>query len=124
LKGDGLCIKVLWTVESRAGSTPVAEISEVKCNIDKLDIHIVGEATKHEWLDVLLLPMFSGMIKNKISSTLETYIKSRLYEANANLNSWFVSRPTELLKQKADQALKETYQKIQLQQAQQITEAK
>jgi len=124
LKGDGACIRVIWTIESRAGGTPIAQISEVKCTIDKLNIHIVGEATKHDWLDTLLLPIFSGMIKNKISNTLEEYLRSKLNEVNTNLNEWFASRPAHLLKQKADQALKETYQKIQFQQAQKTTEAK
>jgi len=124
LKGDGACIRVIWSIESRAGGTPIAQISEVKCTIDKLNIHIVGEATKHDWLDTLLLPIFSGMIKNKISNTLEEYLRSKLNEANTNLNDWFASRPAHLLKQKADQALKETYQKIQFQQAQKTTEAK
>jgi len=121
LKGDGATIRVIWTIESRAGGSPLAEISQVKCLIDKLQIHLVGEATKHEWLDTLLLPIFSGMIKNKIASTIEDYMKAKLNEANLQLNEWFASRPTYLLKQKANEALKESYQKIR---AQQVMEAK
>jgi len=124
LKGDGASIRVVWSVQTRADSQPVAEISRVNCIIDKLSIHIVGEATKHEYLDAILAPLFSSMIKNKIASTLEEYLRCRLLDANKNLNEWFASRPAYHLKVKADQALKENYQKIQLQQAQGTTVAK
>jgi len=119
LKGDGGTINVIWTVESGAKTQPYAYLSRVECTIDKLNIHIIGEATKHDWLDTIMAPLLSNMIKNKIANTLEEYLKGKLNDANIKLNEWFSSRPAYQLKLKADQAMKETYQKSKIQQQQQ-----
>jgi hypothetical protein len=116
LTGDGGTINVIWTVESRGNSQPVAILSLVECTIDKLNIHIVGEATKHDWLDAILAPLISSRIKKSIASTLEDYFKDKLNDANDRLNEWLSSRPWYQAKLKADEKLKEAYKSLQQEQ--------
>jgi len=124
LTGEGAEISVLWTIESRGNAPPFAYLSHIKCEIDKLHIRIIGEATKHELLDTIMAPLISSLIKNKIANIVEDYLKSKLGEANNNLNEWFASRPTYQLKAKADEVIKESYKNIQQRQQQESVQAK
>jgi len=114
LTGDGLSIGIVWTVESSGKEYPVATLSEVKCIIDKLAIRIIGEATKHEWLDTILAPLISNMLKNKLSTVIEDYLSQRFLELNTQLNEFLRSSPTYQLKLKADKAMKQGFQQTQM----------
>jgi len=113
LAGEGAMIRVLWTVESRGQQHPVARLSDVTCHIDKLNIHIVGEATKHNILDTMMAPIISGILKSRISQMIEDYLRVKLETLNDKINEFFASQPTRQLTMKADQALKQAYQKAQ-----------
>jgi len=91
----------------------VAKISDVTCQIDKLSIHIVGEATKHNWLDSILAPLLSGMIKHRLAGTIEDYLRKKLEHINDQINRFFSSRPTEHLLIKMDQAMKQAYHQLE-----------
>jgi len=113
ISGAGALIRVTWKVESRSGYPPRATLSDITCHIDRLDLHIVGEQTKHDILDKMFAPIFSKNIKNKISSSIEDYLRSKLKEVNDKVNSFFESKPTERLTEKANEALQEQYKKLQ-----------
>jgi len=112
LSGEGAMIRVMWTVEQKGRCPPEAKLTDVTCHIDKLHIHIVGEATKHSWLDAVLAPILSGMIKNKLARTIEDYLKAKLETINCEINQFFYSKPTEQLLLKMDQAMKEAYHQL------------
>jgi hypothetical protein len=76
------------------------------------------------WLDTLIAPLVSNRIKRSLSDTLEEYFKAKLNEANTQLNDWLSSRPMQQLMLKADETLKENYQKAQFQQKQTLLSAK
>jgi len=113
LAGEGLMFRILWTVESKGNIRPVARLSDVTCHIDKLNIHIIGEATKHNILDAMIAPIVAGMLKNKISNMLQDYMEVKLEEINLKINRFLASHPGERLTMKADQALKQAYQQAQ-----------
>jgi len=123
LTGEGAQIEVIWTIE-RKGKIPISELSKVKFEIDKLHIRIIGEATKHDILDTIMAPLFSNIIKKKLSSILEGYLEVKLEEINKTINEWFASRPLHKLEEKADQVLKETFKNFQENQQQPSIQAK
>jgi hypothetical protein len=112
LTGEGAMIRVLWTIESRGGRRPVAELSEVKCQIDKITIHIVGEATKHNILDAIMAPLMSSVIKNKMSELIEDYLRAKLNNVTVSINDFFASRPTERLKERAEEMIQSSIEQM------------
>jgi hypothetical protein len=112
LTGEGAMIRVLWTIESRGGRRPVAELSEVKCQIDKITIHIVGEATKHNILDAIMAPLMSSVIKNKMSELIEDYLRAKLNNVTDSINEFFASRPTERLKERAEEMIQSSIEQM------------
>jgi hypothetical protein len=113
ISGKGALIRVSWRISSKAGMKPVATLTDVTVHIDKLDLHIVGEKTKHDVLDRMLAPFVSKNIKDRVSSSLEDYLRSKLNEANKQLNSVLQSSPVDTLKEKANEAMQEGYQRLQ-----------
>jgi hypothetical protein len=112
LTGEGAKIAVLWAVHQSGHFPPVAKLMDVLCEIDKLNIHIVGEATKHSWFDKAAAPLVSGIIKNRLESTIEDYLKAKLELINSDINEFFLSKPTEKMVMKMDQAMKQAYHKL------------
>jgi len=111
--GNGATIRVVWNIASSGGHHPIASLEEVSCSIDSLNIRIVGEATKHEILDTLLAPLVAGLLKSKLSNVIEEYLQTQLSKINESLNTFFASRPTQQLKEKANQAMTDTFAKYQ-----------
>jgi flagellin-specific chaperone FliS len=111
--GNGATIRVVWKIESQSGHYPVATLEDASCEIDGLNIRIVGEATKHEILDTLLAPFVAGVLKNKLAKVIEEYLRTQLGSINEQLNAFFASRPTQMLKEKASQAMIDTINKYQ-----------
>jgi hypothetical protein len=110
ISGQGALLRVTWKIESKAGLA-VASLTEVKCYIDKLELHIVGEKTKHDILDAILAPLVAKNIKNKISSSIEDYLFRKLSEFNNQINQFLRSRPVDTLQEKANAAMQEAYKK-------------
>jgi len=110
ISGHGALLRVTWKVESKAG-VALATLSEVKCHIDKLELHIVGEKTKHDILDAILAPLVASNIKNKISGSIEDYLFRKLSEFNNQINQFLKSRPVDTLQEKANVAMQEAYKK-------------
>jgi hypothetical protein len=113
ISGKGALLRVTWRIASKAGSKPVATLTDVTVYIDKLDLHIIGERTKHDVLDKMLAPFVARNIKDKISASLEDYLRSKLNDVNRQLNSLLQSSPVETLKERANESLQEGYQKLQ-----------
>jgi hypothetical protein len=113
LAGDGGLIRINWRIDAKAGSKPVATLVGVTVHIDKIDIHVVGEKTKHDVLDRLLLPFLQGAIRNKVQHSIESYLKSKLTHLNEQLNSFLQSSPIDSAKEKANQMLQNASQKVQ-----------
>jgi len=111
--GEGATIHVVWNIETSSGIHPVASLAECSCTIDSLSIRIVGEATKHEFLDTLMAPLVAGLLKNKIAGFIEETLNQQLGNINEQLNQFFASRPTQQLKEKANQVLMDTFQQYQ-----------
>jgi hypothetical protein len=114
--GEGATIQVTWYLVSVGGESPVATLEEVKCEIDRLEIDISGEKTHHGTLDKMLLPFFIPTIKSKISSSIEDLLKDKLLSLNNQINDFFLSRPTETLREKANDLLEEGVRKMREQQ--------
>jgi hypothetical protein len=110
ISGQGALLRITWKIESKAG-VAVASLAEVKCHIDKLELHIVGEKTKHDILDAILAPLVAKNIKNKISSSIEDYLLRKLSEFNDQINQFLRSRPVDTLQEKANVAMQEAYKK-------------
>jgi hypothetical protein len=110
LGGEGALMRVVWSIEKRGNNLPKAVLSEVKCEIDKLNIHVNKEATKHDILDAIMAPIISSSIKSRISEMIEDYLKLKLNERNAEINQWLHSpSTTSQWKEKADLALKQAF---------------
>jgi len=116
IAGEGAFIQVTWNLVSVAGEPPVANLDMVKCEIDRLEINVFGEKTHHGVLDKMLLPFFIPTIKSKISSTIEDLLRTRLLELNSQINDFFLSKPIESLKEKANDLLEEGVRKMREQQ--------
>lgn len=109
ITGDGALMRVVWKIETKSGSYPLATLKEVKCHIDRLEISVLGEYTKHEFLDWLLAPLFAKSIKNRISSGIEDYLQKVLLPYNQGLNELLRTKMMEGMHEKANVALKEAY---------------
>jgi len=113
ITGAGASINVTWTITASQGNRPVAELKDVTCDIDKLQIKIVGKKTHHEILDKMMLPFFRPTIKNKIANTIEDLLRNRLLDMNSKINEFFQSNPLEAMTEKTNEVLQEGFKKIQ-----------
>jgi len=112
--GEGALLRVIWTIEKRGHQLPKAILTEVKCDIDKLNIHVNTEVTKHDILDTIMAPIVSSSLKSRIADMIEGYIRDKLNETNNDINQWLHTPSTSSQwKMKADQALKQAFQRQQ-----------
>jgi len=111
ITGSGGLIRVNWRVDVKGGCPPKATLSEITCYIDKLELHIVGEKTKHEILDAFLAPFFAKNIKDRIAQGIEDYLREKLTLVNDKLNEFLQSRPLEKLQEKENAFMQEQYKK-------------
>lgn len=111
--GNGGLIRINWRIDSKAGSKPYASLSQVTVYIDKIDLHIVGEKTKHDILDKMMAPLLQSQLKHRMAQSLEEYLKNKLGEMNTQLNKFLQSSPIDKLQDKANQAMQEGYKQMQ-----------
>jgi len=111
ITGSGALIRVNWRIDAKSGSPPKATLSEITCYIDKLELHIVGEKTKHELLDAFLAPFYARTIKEKIAEGIEDFLREKLNLANEKVNEFLQSRPLEKLQEKENAFIQEQYKK-------------
>jgi len=116
MKISGASIQVTWSLVAKGQEVPTANLTEVRCDIGRLDLKIVGEKTHHDILDKMLLPFVTAPIKHKISTSIEDLLRTKLTDMNNQINDFFKSRPLETLKEKANEAMEEGVRKIREQQ--------
>jgi ElaB/YqjD/DUF883 family membrane-anchored ribosome-binding protein len=87
LAGDGLQFKLTWKVTSKKREPIRMELSQVKCNIDELNIQI--KDSKHIILDGIISKLFNGYIKEVVAQAIVDKIKDTMEPFNDQVNEVF-----------------------------------
>jgi len=75
LTGNGATLKMIFRVEQGPeDKSPNLEDGEIHFQIDKLDIRFDKASLKHD----ILVPMATGMMKNKIQLQIEREVESKM----------------------------------------------
>jgi len=111
-KGDGMALTLLWELLSSKGQPPTIQLVSTKCTIHSLGIHFVKEKTKHDIIDRLFVRLLNSTIKKRIANAVAEYIQMRVTQIDNQINQFFITRPIEKLKMKADAALKQFTKKF------------
>jgi hypothetical protein len=112
ITGLGATILVTWMISARGQQRPKAQLAEVICDIDKLDIHLVD--SKHDILDRMAIPFLQSNLKSRIQTGVEDILIRQLNDLNKKLNEFLQARPLERLHEKANESLQEGYRKTQI----------
>jgi len=104
-KGKGARIKLVWQIESMEGMIPQVRLLKSRCTIDKIDIHIIGAETKHNWFDKIMAGMMEQKIKTWIANSIEQYLRSNINPLNEKLMDFFRNRPLEQFKRQTQEVI-------------------
>jgi hypothetical protein len=99
LAGSGMTLKIKTMLRSTS-TTPKFSITQVKCFIDRLDIHFHKDA-KYDWLENFGAKLFRKRIKRSIEIQIENKIREYGLRIERGLNKMMKKYPPERLKEMA-----------------------
>jgi len=100
LTAPRMTLQIVWNLGREMDFQPCASLCELKCNFDKLNIHILDE--KYELFDTVLAPLISNMIKSKICSSIEESLKTTLQQLHSQFDKLLISHATDSMKGKSN----------------------
>jgi len=106
LRGEGMKIKVVWKLISKRGQPASVQLVSTKCIIDTLAVHFVKEKTKHDIIDRIFVRLLNNTIRRRIANAVAEYLQLKVTQVDQQINNFFLNRPLDQLKEKADAALK------------------
>jgi len=99
-------IKVVWKLISKRGQPASVQLVSTKCVIDTLVVHFVKEKTKHDIIDRIFVKLLNNTIRRRIANAVAEYLQLKVTQVDEQINQFFLNRPLDQLKEKADAALK------------------
>jgi len=107
--GSGARIKIVWKIESAPERAFALSLMNVKCTIDKMNVHVID--AKHNILDKIASTVFIGSIKKGVAQGIVDSVVGFVQPLNDQMNQWFATRPIESVKEKANEAFQEAFEK-------------